>query len=107
MSTRLCALDELTADIPLRVELAELDVAVVLVGDEVFAIEDVCSHAEVPLADGEVDGCTIECVLHGSRFDLRTGKPTGPPATQPVPVFATTVVDGEVYADLDAPIETA
>ncbi|HET6209301.1 MAG TPA: non-heme iron oxygenase ferredoxin subunit [Jatrophihabitans sp.] len=107
MNTRLCALAELTPDIPLRVELAELDVAVVLVGDEVFAIEDVCSHAEVPLTDGEVDGCTIECVLHGSRFDLRTGKPTGPPATQPVPVFATTVVDGEVYADLDAPIETA
>ena len=105
--TRLCALSELTADIPLRVELAELDVAVVRVGDEVFAIEDVCSHAEVPLTEGEVDGCTIECVLHGSRFDLRTGKPTGPPATQPVPVFATTVTDGEVYADLDAPIETA
>jgi 3-phenylpropionate/trans-cinnamate dioxygenase ferredoxin subunit len=107
MSTRLCALSELTADIPLRVELAELDVAVVLVGDEVFAIEDVCSHAEVPLTDGEVDGCTIECVLHGSRFDLRTGKPTGPPATQPVAVFATRVVDDEVYADLDAPIRTA
>jgi len=105
--TRLCALAKLTPDIPLRIELAELDVAVVLVGDEVFAIEDVCSHAEVPLTDGEVDGCTIECVLHGSRFDLRTGKPTGPPATRPVPVYATTVVDGEVYADLDAPIETA
>jgi len=105
VSTRLCALAELTPDVPLRVELAELDVAVVLVGDEVFAIEDVCSHAEVPLTDGEVDGCTIECVLHGSRFDLRTGKPTGPPATRPVPVYPTTVVDGEVFADLDAPLE--
>ena len=103
----MCALAELTADIPLRVELDALDVAVVRVGDEVFAIEDVCSHAEIPLTDGEVDGCTIECVLHGSRFDLRTGKPTGPPATRPVPVFATKVIDGEVYADLDEPIETA
>ena len=79
----------------------------VRVGDEVFAIEDVCSHAEVPLSDGEVDGCTIECVLHGSRFDLRTGKPTGPPATRPVPVYPTTVVDGEVFADLDAPLESS
>jgi 3-phenylpropionate/trans-cinnamate dioxygenase ferredoxin subunit len=107
MSTRLCAFEELTPDVPLRVELAELDVAVVLVGDEVFALEDVCSHAEVPLTDGEVDGCTIECVLHGSRFDLRTGKPTGPPATRPVPVYATTVIDGEVFADLHSPLESS
>ena len=107
MSTRLCALAELTPDIPFRVELAELDVAVVLVGDEVFAIEDVCSHAEIPLTDGEVDGCTIECVLHGSRFDLRTGKPTGPPATRPVPVYPTTVVAGEVFAELDSPLESS
>ena len=79
--------------------------AVVKVGDEVFAIEDVCSHAEVPLSEGEISGCTIECELHGSRFDLRTGKPTGPPATRPVPVFETSVVDGDVYAELSAPIE--
>ncbi len=102
MSTRLCALAALTSGSPLRVELAELDVAVVKVGDEVFAIEDLCSHADFPLSDGEVDDCTIECSLHGSRFDLRSGKPTGPPATRPVPVFATTVIDGDVYADLDS-----
>ncbi|MEO9238357.1 MAG: non-heme iron oxygenase ferredoxin subunit [Jatrophihabitantaceae bacterium] len=105
MSTRLCSLAQLSGGQPLRVELDELDVAVVRVGDEVFAIEDLCSHAEVPLSDGEVDGCTIECQLHGSRFDLRTGKPTGPPATRPVPVFETSVIDGEIYADLSTPIE--
>jgi 3-phenylpropionate/trans-cinnamate dioxygenase ferredoxin subunit len=102
---RLCPLNSLSDGVPVRVELAELDVAVVKLGDEVFAIEDVCSHAEVPLSDGDVDGCTIECELHGSRFDLRTGKPTGPPATRPVPTFATSVIDGDVYADLHAPIE--
>jgi 3-phenylpropionate/trans-cinnamate dioxygenase ferredoxin component len=101
MSTRLCPLSDLTPGVPLRVELDELDVAVVRVDEQIFVIEDVCSHAEVPLSEGEVEGCTIECVLHGSRFDLRTGKPTGPPANQPVPVFPTSVVDGDVYADLD------
>lgn len=105
MSTRLCSFAELKPGTPLRVELDALDVAVVRVGDEVFAIEDVCSHAEVPLSDGEVSGCTIECELHGSRFDLRTGKPTGPPASQPVPVFETSVIDGSVYADLDMPMK--
>lgn len=103
MRTRLCALAELPEASALRVELAEIDVAVVRVGDEIFAIEDVCSHAEVPLSEGEIDGCTIECSLHGSRFDLRSGKPTGPPATRPVPIFETSVIDGAVFADLTTP----
>ncbi len=85
----------------LRVELADIDVAVVRVGDEVFALEDVCSHAEFPLTDGEVDGSTIECALHGSRFDLRSGKPLGPPATQPVQTYPVTVIDGDVYIDME------
>jgi 3-phenylpropionate/trans-cinnamate dioxygenase ferredoxin subunit len=55
------------------------------------AIRDICSHADVALSEGEVDGCTIECWLHGSRFDLRTGLPSGPPATTPVPVYAVKV----------------
>jgi 3-phenylpropionate/trans-cinnamate dioxygenase ferredoxin component len=101
MATRLCALAELSSDVPLRVELDDLDVAVVKVGEEVFAISDVCSHADIPLSEGEVEDCTIECALHGSRFDLRTGKPTGPPANRPVPVYPTSVIDGVVYAELD------
>ena len=53
----------------------------------VFALNDVCSHAEVSLSEGEVYDGTIECWLHGSCFDLRTGKPTNPPATQPVAAY--------------------
>ena len=56
-------------------------------GGELFALSDVCSHAEVPLSEGEVYDRTVECWLHGSWFDLRTGAPTGPPATEPVPVY--------------------
>jgi 3-phenylpropionate/trans-cinnamate dioxygenase ferredoxin subunit len=101
MATRLCALADLSPRVPLRVELDNLEIAVVEVDGEVFAIEDVCSHADIPLSEGDVEDCSIECALHGSRFDLRTGKPTGPPANRPVPVFATTVIDGDVYAELD------
>ena len=57
----------------------------------VHALRDVCSHADVALSEGEVDGCTLECWLHGSRFDLLTGKPSGPPATTSVPVYAVKV----------------
>ena len=101
---RACALNELTDSTPVRVEVDGLDVAVVLHGDEVFAIEDECSHAAVALSGGDVDDCTIECWMHGSRFDLRTGKPTGPPATEPVPVFAVQVDGDHVLIDIDAPL---
>jgi 3-phenylpropionate/trans-cinnamate dioxygenase ferredoxin component len=101
MSTRLCPLVELADGKAQRFELPAVDVAVVRVGDELFALEDVCSHAEFPLTDGEVEGTTIECALHGSRFDLRTGEPLGPPASMPVATYPITVVDGDVFIDME------
>ena len=67
--------------------VGDLDVAVARNGEEVFALQDLCSHAAVALSEGEVANCTIECWLHGSTFDLRTGKPTTFPATEPVATF--------------------
>jgi 3-phenylpropionate/trans-cinnamate dioxygenase ferredoxin subunit len=102
---RLCTLADLEERQPLRVELPRTEVAVVRVGDVVYAIEDVCSHAEVPLSDGDVDFedgvCTIECAYHGSRFSLETGEPTGPPASAPVPVYPVAIIDDIVYAELE------
>ncbi|GGM63219.1 (2Fe-2S)-binding protein [Longimycelium tulufanense] len=69
-------------------------------GDEVHALHDVCTHAEVALSEGEVTGSGIECWLHGSCFDLHTGKPSSLPATEPVDVFAVSVRDGDVYVDV-------
>ena len=101
---RACAIADLTEGTPLRVEVDGLDVAIVREGDDVFAIEDECSHAAVALSEGDVEGCTIECWMHGSRFDLRTGKPTGPPATEPVPVYPVRIDGGDVLIDLDTPM---
>ena len=100
---RACALADLTDGEALSVELTGLPepVAIVATKGEVFAIQNVCSHAEVPLSEGEVDGCTIECWLHGSRFDLRTGKPTGMPATEPVPVYPVKIEGADVLVAID------
>ncbi len=88
-----------------RVMAVEVDgtpVAVVHAADDNFyAIYDECSHAAVALSEGEVDGCTLECWLHGSRFDLRTGEPSGLPATEPVEVFPVQIRDGEIYVDVN------
>jgi 3-phenylpropionate/trans-cinnamate dioxygenase ferredoxin component len=105
---RACALSDIPDSGILSVELNRDEVAIVRTGttgdtaDEVFAIRDWCSHAAVPLSEGEVDGCTIECWLHNSRFDLRTGKPTGLPATQPVPVYPVQVIGDDVFVALNS-----
>ena len=101
---RVCAVTDVPEDTALHVDVDDTPVAVVHTGGEFFAIHDVCSHAEVPLSEGEVEECTIECWLHGSRFDLRTGKPTGLPATEPVSTFAVEVRDDGVYVDVAAPL---
>jgi 3-phenylpropionate/trans-cinnamate dioxygenase ferredoxin subunit len=102
---RVCALSDIPADEALAVTVSDpsggsQDVAVARHGDEAFAVEDVCSHAQVPLSEGDVDDCTVECWLHGSRFDLRTGKPTGPPATEPVATFPVEIRGEDIYVDI-------
>jgi 3-phenylpropionate/trans-cinnamate dioxygenase ferredoxin subunit len=99
---RVCAADEVPTDEALGVTVGDLEVAIAQDGGEYFAIQNECSHAAVALSEGEVADCQIECWLHGSRFDLRTGKPTGLPATEPVAVFAVEVRDDGVYVDTAA-----
>jgi 3-phenylpropionate/trans-cinnamate dioxygenase ferredoxin subunit len=96
---RACSLGDVAEDEALGVTLGAFEVAVARHGEEVFAVENICSHAAVALSEGEVEDCTVECWLHGSRFDLRTGKPTGLPATEPVATFPVDVRDGDVYVD--------
>ena len=81
-----------------QVEVDGVEVAVVHADDDKFyAVRDECSHASVALSEGEVDGCTLECWLHGSRFDLLTGRPSGLPATEPVAIFPVEIRDGDIY----------
>ncbi|MGW2051840.1 non-heme iron oxygenase ferredoxin subunit [Streptomyces sp. NPDC001858] len=98
--TYVCKLDALEEGIPQRFEVEGVPVSLVLTGREVFAIHDMCSHSAVSLSEGEVDGFTVECWLHASRFDLRTGRPLGRPATRPVPVYPVRIEDESVYAQL-------
>ncbi len=94
-----CATSDVPEDEALAVTIGRYDVAIARHGDEFFAIQDLCSHAAVALSEGEVEDCTVECWLHGSRFDLRTGKPTGLPATEPVSTFPIEVREDSVYVD--------
>lgn len=104
---RACTLAEVPVGGVVAVDLGgDVEIAVVNTAQGVFAIRDECSHAEVPLSDGEIDGTTIECYMHGSRFDLRTGFPLELPAVVPVPVYPVRVEGPDVLIDLEHPIQT-
>lgn len=99
-----CRLSDVPEGGALHVEIEGEPLAIVRTEGEVFAIRDVCSHADVRLSEGEVLDCTIECWLHGSQFDLRTGEPISLPAVKPVPVYPVRVEGDEVAISLN-PIE--
>ena len=78
-------------------------IAVVRIDDAVYAIGDTCSHADVSLSEGEVhcDTKEIECWKHSSAFSLTTGEPNTLPATQSVPVYVASVVDGIIHIEVE------
>lgn len=85
---------ELVAGKPVKIEKAGQTICVTRVGDQVFAIDDTCSHADASLSEGEVTDFKIECWLHGAEFDLRTGEALTPPAVAPVKTYSV-IVDGD------------
>lgn len=64
-----------------------------------YALRDLCTHDDGPLAEGQLYGCEIECPRHGARFDVRTGEVTAPPAVRPVPIYPVRVVGNEVQIE--------
>ena len=95
-----CAFGDLVEGEPRKETIGETTISLVLTEGEVYAINDTCSHGQVSLAEGEVEGCLLECWLHGSQFDLRTGKPVSLPAIDPVPVYPVKVEGGTVFVQV-------
>ncbi|CAG7603265.1 non-heme iron oxygenase ferredoxin subunit [Leucobacter soli] len=94
------ALGDLVQDQAERVVLDGVPIAIVLDGQgEVHAIGDTCTHGEISLSEGFVEGDTLECWAHGSAFSLRTGQPMNLPAFEPVPVYVVEIQDGDIYID--------
>lgn len=86
----------------LRVWVDDDPVGVYNVDGELYAIGDICTHEDFSLSDGGiVEDHTVECALHGSRFDLRTGKALGMPATGAVPTYRVWIEDGTVMVELE------
>jgi len=82
------SLDSLTPGKPQRIEVDGVGVCVARVGDEVYAVADICTHADASLAEGELNGFKLECWLHGAEFDIRDGAALTPPATIALETFS-------------------
>ena len=97
-----CGWGELDDRAARRVIVDGRPVALVRLGNRVHAIDDTCSHAEVSLAEGEVDAeeCTLECWKHGSLFDLETGAALTLPALKPIAVHSVVVNGDDVLVEL-------
>jgi 3-phenylpropionate/trans-cinnamate dioxygenase ferredoxin subunit len=103
MAVEVCRFADLAPNSATRFDVDGVPVAVVRIGDDVYAIGDTCSHGAVSLSEGEVfcESKEIECWKHGSAFSLVSGEPLTLPATQPVPVFVARVLDGAVLIDIE------
>jgi 3-phenylpropionate/trans-cinnamate dioxygenase ferredoxin subunit len=103
MPVRICSIDELVENQASRVVIDGVPIAVVKDSDgRVHAIGDTCTHGEISLSEGFIEGETLECWAHGSQFSLVSGKPINLPAYEPVPVYPVEIIDGDVYIDPNA-----
>ncbi len=100
MKHSVAKLSALTEDTAVKVEVGSTPICLVRSGGTVHAIGDLCSHADVSLSEGDVEDGKIECWLHGSLFDLKTGQPSGLPATKPVPTYTVTVEGDDVLVEV-------
>ena len=95
-------LDALQPDYPLRVRVGEHDIAIYLFDGEVYATDNICTHAYASLADGLIEGDTVECPLHGACFNFRTGQALTEPATVDLRTYPVLVEEGSVMIGLPA-----
>ncbi len=95
--TRVARAADVADDSAVQVKVGETPVCLARSGGQLFAVNDICTHAEVSLSEGDVESGRIECWLHGSQFDLATGAPTGLPATVAVATYAVKTEGDDVF----------
>jgi nitrite reductase/ring-hydroxylating ferredoxin subunit len=98
---KVAKVDDIPTGEALAVEAGGEKLALVRVGEDVFCIHDICTHEHAHLSEGFCEGHEIECPLHGSIFDVRTGEVKSLPATEDVKTYAVKVEDGDVLVEVD------
>jgi naphthalene 1,2-dioxygenase ferredoxin component len=95
------AADELPTDDVIGVQVAGRDLALYTVGDDVYVTDNICTHGHARLCDGFLDGHEIECPLHQGKFDVRDGRATCEPATEPLRGYPVKIEGSRVFIQID------
>lgn len=98
---KVAKVDDIPTGEALAVEAGGQPLALVRVGDDVFCINDICTHEHAHLSEGFCEGHEIECPLHGSIFDVRTGEVKSLPATEDLKTYTVKIEEGEVFVSID------
>lgn len=103
MAVRICAVEEIKKGKAIRVKIGDDAIAIVRTkADQVYALDDKCSHGEISLSEGFVDNETIECWAHGAKFSLETGEALTLPAYEPVAKYEVIIDNGDIFLEIDA-----
>src|SRR4051812_7188160 len=98
---KVAALDDIEPGQLKRVDPGGVPVCLArLLSGELHAISDICTHEEIELSDGDLDGCEVECPAHGSRFDVLTGAVSGVPAREAIGVYPVRVEGDQVFVSM-------
>src|SRR5215475_7055960 len=102
MTTRikLCHSDDVAAGAAIKVETADLVLAVFNVGGQFYVTDDACTHGPGSLSEGYIEDDVVECNFHNGQFNIRTGEVVSPPCMVPVKTYPVVVVDGGVYIEV-------
>ena len=84
----------------LEVEAGRERIVLANVDGDIYALQNRCSHQDLPLSDGELEGDRLECLYHGARFDVCTGKAVGLPAIKPVPSYDVQIRGQEIFVQI-------
>tara|TARA_B100000959_G_C14963775_1_gene616864 strand:+ start:2004 stop:2315 length:312 start_codon:yes stop_codon:yes gene_type:complete len=94
---KICNLNEIPEDTLQKKEIEGHSIILIRKNNVVHVIEDQCSHMNYPLSDGELDHDEIECLYHGAKFNIKSGKPTCLPATEDIKIYEVIIKDEEVF----------
>lgn len=98
---RVASTHEIETDEALPVTVGDTEIALCKLGDEVYALNNICTHEYACMSDGFIEGDLIECPLHQAQFHIPTGKVVSPPAEVDLETYPVKVENGEVYVQLN------
>ena len=103
MRLKVCELAEIPVKEMRCVSLSDRNVLVAHTENGVFVADEMCTHEDARLCDGNLSGHLVKCPLHGSRFDLTTGKVLDDPAEDNLVIYPSEVVADTIYITLEIP----